>query len=136
MKRGRDAAFNEIVRFVVVGVVSTAVYACVLVGLMHFGAVSAGVAGAAAYALGTGLNYALHRAWTFQSKRSHGVAVPRYLAVHAIAMGLNTMALGVLVDVFGWPFLLGQGFGLALVFAWSYLAQKFLVFKPLPETPE
>jgi putative flippase GtrA len=124
----RRIPLGEVVRFGMVGGLSTALYLAFLAFFWHLFGLPLSAAAALAYGLGMTLNYVMQRGWTFRSNRSHRLAVPIFVFIHGIGMSLNAIVLGALVDGLGWSFIVGQSAALILVFAWSYLIQKFFVF--------
>jgi putative flippase GtrA len=135
MMAGAARTRGELVRFAVVGLASTALYFAALLIGVRAGA-PASVAGLIAYIVIMGLNYLAQRWWTFRSKRAHRSSLVRFAGTHVVGVGLNTLTLGVLVDALGIALVVGQGVALALVFAWSYLAQKFFVFAPTDDAAD
>lgn len=50
------------------------------------------VANSISYGIATILNYCLNYYWSFETKASHAAASVRYLAVVALGVGLNSLA--------------------------------------------
>jgi len=119
----------EMLRFGFVGIVSNGVYFSVLPLLTFVFDAVLWLAGAIAYASSVLVNYLLQRSLTFRSQRAHRQAGPRYLVVQAVALGLNSLLLGLLVTRMGLHFVIGQGAALVVTTAWNYLCQKFWVFE-------
>lgn len=90
------------------------------------------IAAAAGFATAAVLNYALHRGWTFQ--HTEGMAEPARLLRYLASLGLTLAAR--MAAVFGISALLGPDAkplavlipSVAVSFAVSFLASKFLVF--------
>lgn len=74
------------------------------------------------------VNYSMQRTFTFRSNKAHVQAGPRYLAVHAMGMGINAGVLGISVDWLELPFLPCQIAAIGLVAICSYLGQKYWAF--------
>jgi putative flippase GtrA len=127
--RDPSVGLHQALRFAVVGGLSTCLYGILIfVGLSIFGW-SAAVASVFAIALATGANYVLQRAWTFKSSVSVRRSLHKFLLVHGLAAVLNTGALWLLVDSGAMGYGPGQAIGVVLYITWSFVAQKFWVFR-------
>lgn len=124
----RRMPFGELVRFGIVGGLSTLLYFTLLTVLWRFLGLSLLAAAALSYGFGMTVNYVLQRGWTFRSNRRHQHAVPIFAVIHGVGLGLNALALSVFVNGLGVSFIVGQAAALVLVIGWSYLIQKSFVF--------
>jgi putative flippase GtrA len=118
----------QLARFATVGATSVVVYAATVsfcIRLLGFDVAAATIPG---YLAAMVLNYALQKLWTFPSDARHVTAAPRYLFVHAIGVALNYGAVQVLMGRAHTPYLLAQAIAIAMIAAWSYLAQKHWAF--------
>jgi putative flippase GtrA len=86
----RNADLGRLVRYGISGGASAATQFSVLLVLaegLHVWPVAASTAG---FVASIAVSYLLQRRWVFRSDTSHGVAGARFLAVTAVAFGLNT----------------------------------------------
>jgi putative flippase GtrA len=86
-------------------------------GLLHLHPVPASSVGFAASVV---VSYLLQRAWVFRSGAGHAVAGPRFLAVTAAALGLNTAVLWIGVDLLGGRYPTVQAVALVLIPVLNY----------------
>lgn len=124
----RATRWQQFLRFVVVGVIATAIHYSVLitcVELLHWDAVPASGLG---FALSAGVNYVLNRRFTFQSKASHGLAVVRFAIVVLAGLGWTLLLMYLLTDRFGVPYLLAQVCTTGIVLIWNFCGNAFWSF--------
>lgn len=76
-------------RFLVVGVLNTAVGLACIVAAMRWLALDYRVANAMGYAVGCGLGFVLNRAWTFGDRGRWQGSLARWLGVVGACWGLN-----------------------------------------------
>ena len=120
---------KRFLRFCIAGLGTAAFYmtgAGVLAG--SFGLAPA-LAGAVAFALALPVNYGLHKLWSFQSRRLHREAVPRFVLVIALGLSMNSIVIWFAVETLHLHYLLAQFAGLAVVAVWNYLTFENWVFR-------
>ncbi len=143
---------DELGRFGLVGVASNIAYFGALWLLRRALAMRWGLSAGIAFGLSMGVNYALQRSYTFRSRSSHWTAGRRYVVTQLVGLGINSAMLELslehrVVDAMLGPvfsaavvrapvvpeipvrFLVAQSAALAMTIVWSYLAQKFWVFR-------
>jgi putative flippase GtrA len=120
----------QIARFVLVGLVTNAVYLAALAVCQFALGTMLWMGAALAYVASAVFNYMAHRRFTFRSGAGHLDALPRYAAVQGVGLAINSVMLAVLVTRLGWHFALVQVLSLIAVTAWSYAAQRIWVFAP------
>ena len=126
----------EVARFATVGGLSAVVYALTILACVRVFDMSIAVATIPGYLASMVLNYSLQKLWTFRSGARHVAAVPKYLSVHAVGIAINYAAVEALMTLAGAPYLLAQAVGVALVAAWSFLAQKYWTFAVTKRTAD
>jgi len=115
------------IRFGVAGAVSTAVHWSVMAALILLGGDAAWATGAGAVA-GAAANYPLQRKYAFTSRCAHHYALPRYLAVCAIAWIANLACFGFLQSALDQSVIVSQALTTAVVAVLSYVLYSTKVF--------
>jgi putative flippase GtrA len=72
-----------------VGVIATAIHYAILIVLVQGGFAATVSASSIGFAASVLVNYALNRSFTFRSRRAHADALPRFMIVALIGLGLN-----------------------------------------------
>jgi putative flippase GtrA len=90
--------------------------------------VSAVPASIVAYSGGSGLNYWLRRGFVFRSQARHRRAVPRYLIVAGIGLGLTGLMMQFGVHDLGLPYPLAQVVATGVVLGWNFNAHRLWTF--------
>lgn len=119
---------QQFLKFSLVGVAATLTTCAVLILLvevLHWGAVPASVAG---YLAGAGVNYVLNYRFTFSSTQRHRVAIPRFLAIVAVGLALNSGIMHLAVNRLGIHYLLAQLLAVAIVLMWSFTMNRLWAF--------
>jgi putative flippase GtrA len=110
------------------GAAGTAAHFAVLAALVQFadtGAVAASTAGAIAGAI---INYALNHRFTFASRRTHRVALPRFLAVAVAGILLNAAVVAAMLAVVRPHYLVAQVVATGTVLIAGFLANRRWTF--------
>ena len=124
------ADFGRLLRYGVSGGLSA---------LTHFGVGLAGTrlldvppvpASTAGFVASVVVSYVLQHAWVFRSATGHAVAGPRFLAVTAAALGLNTAVLWVGAELLDGPFPLVQAVALVLIPVLNFVLNSRWTFRP------
>ncbi|MDB5873677.1 MAG: gtrA-like family protein [Ramlibacter sp.] len=119
---------KQVKRFLLVGAAATALQYLIygtLLRLAPWPAVAASVAG---YLAGSVLSYLLNYHVTFDSRRSHASAVPKFYAMVAVAFVLNAALVGLLVDGMGLNAWAGQVIATGVCLAWNFAVSRRWVF--------
>jgi putative flippase GtrA len=87
--------------------------------------VPASVAGAV---LGAVINYILNYRFTFRSDRKHKEALPRFLAIAATGLALNTILMWLLVEPLHMHYLIAQLIATGCVLIWNYFGNRHWTF--------
>ena len=119
---------GRIARFILVGAATAAVYFSALVLLVEGAGLSPSPAAAVAYLAAIAANYFGQKLVTFRNRTKHRVASFRYAAVIAILMGANSLGMAILPSWAGISYLQAQLAVSFVMFAASYLAQRFWIF--------
>lgn len=85
---------SEFLKFANSGAFGTAAHYAVLWALVDWLRINAVVASTAGALVGAGINYILNYHWTFKSTLPHLYTLPRFLAIAALSLVLNTLLMG------------------------------------------
>lgn len=121
---------NSFGRFIIVGILTNAVYFGMLAILQLIIGVPLWVGSATAYAISMISNYIGHHYFTFDSGSSLTQTGTRYLIVQSAGLLLNSFTLEFLVTYAGYPYFQVQIFALTLITILNFLAQRLWVFSP------
>lgn len=127
-------AFNRVnltslLAFVAVGGVSALSYVILVQALFLLNLPVADWAlGAGCYALFIGPTYLAHRRLSFKSETSHAVALPRYIAVQAMAVCAAALFSFVSYRVLGFSSFAGSALVIIATSALSFVAMRFWAF--------
>lgn len=123
-----NLAIRQFVLSGAAGAIGTAGHYATLLALVE----GAGVAPTLATGVGAGagalINYALSRVYAFQSRRPHREALPRFLLIALVGLGLNVVVMAALLRL---PvhYLLAQLVATALVFVFNFIANRSWTFQ-------
>lgn len=114
-------------RFAIVGLGSVAVYFAFLYVLAPLIANTVVLTGFC-YASSAVFNYALQSSFTFRSRAISARAASRYMAMHGLCMGLNSVLMHALVDRLGASLFLAQAGVTGIVAMTSFLLSYLWVY--------
>ena len=80
------------------------------------------------YCLGGAANYALNRAHTFETGRSHGEAGWRFITVMSVGFAMTALFMRLFTQTLVWNYLFARIATTALVFIWNFVAHKVWTF--------
>jgi putative flippase GtrA len=115
-------------RFLGAGGLATAFQYTLLVVLVELGGSPPVPASMVAYAGGSSLNYGLRRSFVFRSRALHRRALPRYLVVAAVGLGLTGLLVRLGVDLLSLPYPLAQVMATAVALGWNFTAHRLWTF--------
>lgn len=125
---------EDLLVFVLVGAGGALAYVLLTTALVALGlAWPRWVTGAASYAVLVVPVYLTHRRLSFRSDTQHRVALPRYIAVQTMAVGLAALFSWLFFTVFGVPSLFGSMLVIVLIAAVNFSVLRLWAFaKPQP----
>lgn len=126
---GLHASLGQAGRFLGAGATAAALHYAVLVGAVEAGLLAPVPASCVGFAAGTALNYGLGRGFVFRSRRRHGEALPRYLAVAAAGLGVNAAVMAAGTALLGLPYLLAQVAATGAALLWHFAAHRLWTFR-------
>ena len=120
---------GRILRFVLNGLLATAVHYAVLAGLIEgVGMASAALANAFAAVCGISVSYAGNRNFVLRSRAPHRRAGPRFLAGYAAVVLLHGGAMALWADIGGLDYRIGFLLFTGMAAVLTYLLNRFFVF--------
>jgi putative flippase GtrA len=120
---------GDLLAFVLVGASGALAYVLLTTALMALGLPwPRWVTGAASYAVLVVPVYLMHRRFSFQSDAQHRVALPRYVAVQTMAVGLAALFSWLFFTVFGVPSLYGSVLVIVLIAAVNFAVLRLWAF--------
>lgn len=120
---------RQFLRFAAVGVTGTAVqYLTLWIGVEFLG-VTAVLASAVGYLLGSVVNYFLNYFFTFESGKSHLEAASKYYAVLGVGWCINTGLMALFVTSLQWNYWVAQIVTTGIGLIWNFLGSRFWAFR-------
>lgn len=123
-----DDGPSTFLRFLWVGGSATALQYLFLVTLVVRVGLPPVVASSLAYAISAVYNYILSRVFTFRSHRAHASALPRFILVSTVALGLNAGVVWLSFDQLQLHYLLAQFLATLVTLGWNYTASRNWAF--------
>lgn len=123
-----NSVVKQFFLFSLMGVMGTAAQYALLFFLVIGLAVHPVAASAAGAVLGAVINYALNYRFTFRSAKRHHEALPRFLAIAAVGLGLNTALMWLLVEPLHVHYLIAQLIATGCVLILNYLGNRHWTF--------
>lgn len=120
---------HQLLRFLVTGGLATALqYLTLAVCSITLGW-TAWLGSGMGYLLGSILSYVMNYFFTFDSKRPHSQAAPRFYLMVAIGWTVNTLTVAAFADGLNWNTWISQLIATTLTLAWNFSAARIWVFK-------
>lgn len=120
---------RQFLHFAAVGATGTAVQYATLWAGVHWLGISAVIASAVGYVLGSIVNYILNYFFTFDSKKSHVETASKYYSVLAVGFCLNAGLMALFVNVLDWNYWVAQVITTGIGLIWNFLGSRFWAFK-------
>ncbi|MDR3509830.1 MAG: GtrA family protein [Caulobacteraceae bacterium] len=120
---------TALLRFGLVGLVSTLLYAALAWGATTEMRIAAAPASVLAYALAGVFSYLAQKRFTFRSNGAHKREAPRFLCASAAGASIAALAPLVLTDRLGLPPIVAIAFTCGFVPVMNYLVLERLVFR-------
>lgn len=119
----------ELLRFSLIGGLSAAVYAVLMLYGVEILDAPIGGAAAAATIPAIIINYAGHYYWTYRTDRPHRSSASRYLIAYGILFGVNSVGMAALPALLHLHYGIVQILVLIGIACLSYFSQKLWVFR-------
>ena len=120
---------NQLIRFILVGIVNTGIGYGIIFGCMYWVGLSPELSNVIGYMIGLVASYLLHRSYTFRSTQQRRTEFINFFIVFLIAYFANLATLIVLVRAAGVYAGLSQVIAGAVYVGTSYLLNKYYVFR-------
>jgi putative flippase GtrA len=117
-----------LIRFGMVGLLTAAIYALILVLAVESVGQSAAVGVAIAYVVAVGFNYWAHYVWTYRTDQPHRSTGPRYVILVIMVFCINVIATAFLPEMLGVSYGIVQGLLAVIAAAITFAAQSAWVF--------
>lgn len=119
---------SQFFRYAGAGAVGTIFHYAVLIALVQLASADAVAASTAGAIVGALVNYALNHRYTFASRKAHGRALPRFVAVAVAGIALNAIVLAAMLAFGGPHYLVAQVVATGAVLAAGYFANRAWTF--------
>jgi len=120
---------RQILTFAVIGVVATVVQYLLLVTLVESFGINPVLGSIIGFTVSALLSYRLNYFLTFGGTALHSTALPRFLIVAAIGLGLNTSVMVFFYTIIGVHYLISQVAATVIVFLWSFTGNRLWSFR-------
>lgn len=133
MEPKRRAIMRRVYRFmryVLVGLMGTAVQYAILIALTASHVTNAVLASTFGAAAGAAVNYLLNYRLTFKSKARHTRAAPRFFCVAAVGMAVNAALMSAMVDRLHGQYLIAQCVSTGCVLVIGFVINSLWSFRP------
>lgn len=117
------------VRFLVVGVLATAIHYSILLLLVQIFGFAPVLASSIGFSVSAVVNYLVNRRVTFSSSRGHAGAVPRFVIVALVGLSLNSGVVWLFAHELGWYYVLAQVIATGVAIFWNFFANKYWTFQ-------
>jgi dolichol-phosphate mannosyltransferase len=125
----KPANWLQLFKFGVVGATGYFVNLVVFALLVELGGLHHIPAAIGAFCVAVMNNFMWNRHWTFRATDGHaGFQAARFFTVSLLALGINLLALALLVDVAGAPELPSQAIAVALAMPFNFVGNKLWTF--------
>ncbi len=119
---------RQFVKFVLVGIATTALNFTIYAGLLYFG-VHYLPAATIAFLIATLNSYTFNRSWTFRAGAHRNEYLLKFTVIQLIGLSINLVVLAYLVESFDLNKLLAQVIANAFVVLSNFLGNKFWTFR-------
>ncbi|TXH02679.1 MAG: GtrA family protein [Candidatus Moraniibacteriota bacterium] len=116
-------------RFILVGIVNTIIGYASILFLYYAVGFEPLLANFGGYLIGSSLSYMLNRRFTFNSRRPHSQAIPRFSLAVAGCFCLNLLVLKLCISIFGLQIPLAQAIAVCTYTLAFYLISHVVIFR-------
>lgn len=120
---------KQLVRFLFVGTITTALYFGVLLVAVEIAHVPVIIASSIACIIAILFNYVCHYRWTFRSTAPHRRVLTRYALMNVGSFVLNAGVMAFGTEVLKWHYLIVQFFAMGMLVAWTMTASALWVYR-------
>jgi len=132
----RTGIFRQFVTFTGVGALATGIQYLILVLAVQFLKTDPVLASSTGFAVSAAVNYMLNHRVTFRSNLAHRQAVPRFVAVVCLGLGLTALLMDLGVHRLGLHYLAAQIVTTGFVLVWNFIASRRWTFYDSTDTAD
>ena len=118
----------QFLRYGFVGVAAAVAHYGLLFALVHWEIAGDVLGTLAGFIAGGIVSYVLNRRFTCVSDRTHGAAMPRFIAIAFGGFVLTGILMWILSDEFGLHYMLAQPLITLIVMVWTFAGNRFWTF--------
>ena len=115
-------------RYASAGAIGTTAHFAILAALVHLAGIAPVIASTAGAVAGALINYAVNHRFTFESRRTHTVALPRFFVVASAGVALNAIVMATLLALAPLHYLVAQAVATGIVLVTGYVANRRWTF--------
>jgi putative flippase GtrA len=124
---------QQFTRFAAIGALATGLQYLILILLVQGQLAGAVIASSIGFTASSFINYLLNRRYTFRSDRSHSHALPRFMTVASIGLGINAVLMWLFSVLLGFHYLVAQLAATGGALVWNYSMNRAWTFsKAMP----
>lgn len=127
--RGGEGLARQFVAFAGMGLIGTLAHYLTLLALVEWVGLSSVTGSAIGFVVGALVNYSLNYYFTFRSKASHRVALPKFMAVATIGFCLNMLVMMAGTRWTPLHYLVVQVLATGSVLFWGFAANALWTFR-------
>lgn len=116
-------------KFLGVGGAATLLQYALLLTMVELFALKSVLASSVSYVISALFNYILNYRFTFQSTADHKTALLRFSVVAACGLGINSLIMYFLTEIFTLYYLLAQVVATLVVLVWNFSAHRYWTYK-------
>ena len=120
---------ERLIKFIIVGGLSTICQYTILIGLVELVGMDPVIGSAIGAFFGAVLNYFLNKIGTFKSTEKHRTTGPRFVLVATTAMAFNAVLMALFTKVLSVPYIPAQIVTTGLLVLFTYNANRIWTFK-------
>jgi len=125
----RRAEIIRIVRFSIVGVINTLVFASIFYAMYRFAKIHYLISTTSAYALATINSFLINRTWTFDSRANSKKKFVKFVLINVLSAGINSLLMYLFVDKVGFNVLLSQAVTILVTMCVNYIGNRMWTFR-------
>jgi putative flippase GtrA len=126
--RSNSLPIGEIIKFTIVGGVSTSFHYLVLLFAVEILGLSPVTGTMIGYCAGAVVSYFLSLRYTFRSTARHRIAIPKFIIMVGCGFIINVTCMYLFETILSITYMVSQVFATACVFVWNFIVSKLWAF--------